>query len=78
MKKLPLFFCLLLFACSSQKQTAVYATDISKYIEPYHIFLVGKWDSNYSIFTLVDAHDTYFTIKGNYNASLKRGDVYKP
>jgi hypothetical protein len=76
MKKLPLFFCLLLFACSSQKQIANNVTDFSKYPEPYHVYSVGRWNSNYMIYTLIDARNTYFTIKANYNAAFKKGDIY--
>jgi hypothetical protein len=76
MKKLPLFFCLLLFACSSQKQVVTDAAVFSKYLAPYHVFSIGRWNDNYTIYTLIDSHNTYFTVKGNKNNSLKKGDVY--
>lgn len=78
MKKLPLFFCLLLFACSSQKQVASDTISFSKYSMPYHIYSIGKWNSEYMILTLVDAHNAYFTIRTSYNAALKRGAIYNP
>lgn len=78
MKKLPLFFCLLLLACSSQKQVVNDTKSFSRYTPPYHIYTIGKWDPNFIILTLVDANNTYFTVKENYNAALKRGDIYNP
>jgi hypothetical protein len=78
MKKLPLFFCLLLFACSSQKQVATDTKSFSRYSMPFHIYAIGKWNSQYVILTLVDARNLYFTVKGSYNAALKKGDIYNP
>jgi hypothetical protein len=78
MKKLPLFFCLLIVACSSQKQTANDTTQFSKYPAPYHVFSVGQWNSDYVIYTLTDANNNYFTVKAINNLSLKRGDIYTP
>ncbi len=76
MKKLPLFFFFFFFAFSTQKQVADDAKSFSRYSTPYHIYAIGKWDANHMIFTLVDANNTYFTVKGNYNTSLKKGDIY--
>ncbi len=78
MKKLPLVFCLFLFACSAEKQAVVDTSVFNKHQQPYHVFSVGKWNSDYMIYTLTDAHNSYFIVKGNYNASIKRGDIYNP
>lgn len=78
MKKLPLFFCLLLLACSSQKQTVTDLTDINSHPKPYRIYSVGKWNAAYQVLTLTDANDKYFTVKTNYNPSLKKGEIYQP
>jgi hypothetical protein len=78
MKKLPLFFCLLIVACTAQKQIANDVTQFSKYPAPYHVYSVGKWNADYMIYTLTDANNKYFTVKANYNPSLKKGDVYTP
>lgn len=75
-KKLPLGFCLLLCACSAQKQVINNSAALSKYQQPYHVYAVGKWNTHYMIYTLVDARNKYFSVKGNYNSLVKRGDVY--
>ncbi|MDB5004051.1 MAG: hypothetical protein JWQ34_2276 [Mucilaginibacter sp.] len=78
MKKLPLVFCLLFGACAAPKQIVNNNTSFHNHPAPYHVFSVGKWNNDYIILTLIDAQNTYFNIKTNYNALLKRGDVYKP
>ncbi|MDB5156373.1 MAG: hypothetical protein JWR50_1080 [Mucilaginibacter sp.] len=78
MKKLPLVFCLLLFACSEQKQTVDNAPLFSRHPEPYRVFAVGTWNADYSILTLTDARSDYFNIKTIYNNNYKKGAVYVP
>jgi hypothetical protein len=76
MKKLPLGFCFLIYACSPQKQLVDNTPTTSSYQQPYHVYTIGKWDGNYKIYTLIDAQNKYFTVKGNQSTSLKKGDVY--
>jgi hypothetical protein len=78
MKKLPLVFCLLFFACSARKEVVSNTTVFNKHQQPYHVFSIGKWDRDQMIYTLTDARNSYFIVKGDYNASIKRGDVYNP
>lgn len=78
MKKLPLVFCCFLFACSSQRETIDNRAIFGKHQQPYHISSVGKWNHNYQIYTLIDAHDIYFTVKEPAGKALKKGDVYAP
>ena len=78
MKKLPLGFCLLLAACSSQKVMVNDASAFNTHPQPYRIYSIGKWNQQYSIYTLIDARDKYFTIKADSNSMLKKGDVYIP
>jgi hypothetical protein len=78
MKKLPLFFCCLLFACSSKKIAINNQTTFDKHKQPYYVSLVGKWNNVYAIYTLVDARETYFSIKAPVVKRLKRGDIYIP
>jgi len=78
MKKLPLVFCLLLFTCSAPKQIINNTASFNIHPKPYHVFAVGKWNNDYVVLTLTDAQNTYFNIKADYNALLKKGDVYKP
>jgi hypothetical protein len=78
MKKLPVVFILFLWSCSAPKQIVADHSVLDKHEPPYYIFAVGAWNSDYSILTLTDNHNSYFTIKTSYNSSLKRGDVYKP
>jgi hypothetical protein len=46
--------------------------------KPYKIFSIGYWKPGYSIITLRDARQEYFTIKTPKNDSLKVGDIYYP
>jgi hypothetical protein len=78
MKKLPLGFCLLLAACSPQKVIVNNASAFNSHPQPYRIYSIGKWDQQYSIYTLIDARNKFFTIKADYNKVLKKGDVYIP
>lgn len=78
MKKLPLGFCLLLAACSSKKELVNNENALLKYQQPYRVYLIGKWNQQYSIFTLIDARDNFFTVRGSNNTALKKGDVYVP
>jgi hypothetical protein len=78
MKKLPLGFCLLLLACSPQKEIVNNASVLTTHPQPYHVYSIGKWNKQYSIYTLIDARNKYFTIKADHNNVLKKGDVYMP
>lgn len=78
MKKLPLVFCLLLFACSEQKQTVDNTTLFSRHPAPYRVFAVGVWNADYNILTLTDAREEYFNIKTVSNNNYKKGAVYVP
>ncbi|MDB5031915.1 hypothetical protein [Mucilaginibacter sp.] len=78
MKKIPLFFSFLLFSCAAPKKIVTSTNTTSQYKQPYHVFAVGQWNPEYVILTLIDADDTYFTVKAIYNASLKKGAVYTP
>ncbi|MDB4927125.1 hypothetical protein [Mucilaginibacter sp.] len=78
MKKIPLFFSLLLFSCAAPRQRITNNYDISKYKQPYHVFAIGQWNPEYIILTLIDANNSYLTIQTKYNASLKKGAVYTP
>jgi hypothetical protein len=78
MKKLPLVFCLLFFGCSTKKEAINNTAVFSRYSQPYHVFSIGKWNGEYMIYTLTDANNAYFIVKGNYSASVKRGDIYTP
>jgi hypothetical protein len=78
MKKLPLVFCCLFFACSSQKEVINNQALFSSHPQPFHVSTVGEWQSGYKIYTLTDANDVYFTVKVAAEKPLKRGDVYVP
>ncbi len=78
MKKLPLFFCLLFIACDTPKQLVNNNDVFHTHPEPYHVYAVGKWNSDYIILTLTDAQNVYFNVKTDYKAALKKGDLYKP
>lgn len=78
MKKLPLVFCCIFLACSSKKETVDDQIVFKSHQQPFHISAVGKWNDDYLIYTLIDARDTYFTIKTPSTTVAKRGDVYIP
>lgn len=78
MKKLPLVFCCILLACSTKKEAVNNQIIFEKHQQPYHISSIGKWNDEYAIYTLIDARDTYFTVKAISNKVLKKGDVYIP
>lgn len=78
MKKLPLFFCCFLFACSSKKEAISNQTVFEKHKQPYYVSLIGKWNSEYAVYTLIDAREGYFTIKAPAGKPVKKGDVYIP
>ncbi|WP_214070509.1 hypothetical protein [Mucilaginibacter sp. dw_454] len=78
MKKLPLVFCCLFFACSSEKEVINNQVVFSRHPQPFHVSTVGEWHTGYKIYTLTDANDIYFTVKVNVVRALKRGDVYVP
>lgn len=78
MKKLPLFFCSLLFACTSKKETVNNQVIFYKHQQPYHVSSIGKWNNDYDIYTLIDAKDVYFTVKAPGDKKLKKGDVFIP
>ncbi|MFD2146394.1 hypothetical protein [Mucilaginibacter antarcticus] len=50
----------------------------NQYQQPYHVYAVGKWNTQFSVYTLIDADDKYFTVKANSNNAIKKGDVYVP
>jgi uncharacterized protein YcfL len=77
MKKLTPVFCLfVMVSCSSQHQLITSDTVFNSHQQPYHIYSIGSWDTQHRVYTLVDAKNTFFTVKGNYNSALKKGDVY--
>ncbi len=79
MRKLTPVFCLLLLtACSTQNQVVTNDTVFNSHQQPYHVFSIGRWDTEHRIYTLIDAKNIFFTVKGHYNSALKKGDVYSP
>jgi hypothetical protein len=78
MKKIPLFFCCLLMACSASRQVVNNTTIYNKHPEPYYVYSVGRWNSDYVILTLIDSRNQFFDVKTGYTSTLKKGDVYKP
>jgi hypothetical protein len=79
MKRFPLIFILLFLSCTAPRQMVESnPADFNKHPRPYHIFYVGIWNSSYSVLTLVDADNDYFTARVPYNSALKKGDTYTP
>jgi hypothetical protein len=79
MKKLPLIFILFIFSCSAPKPVIIAEKpDFTNHPQPYHIFTVGQWNSDYVILTLIDARDIYFTVQAANNPTYKKGVIYTP
>jgi len=67
-----------LFSCSAHKTIIAEKPNFNNHLQPYHIFAVGKWNSDYVILTLIDTRDTYFTIQARNDPSFKKGAIYTP
>jgi hypothetical protein len=80
MKKILIVTPLLVLACCStvREQQAPDIAILQKYTQPFKIFGVGRWNENYTILTLVDAQNSYFTVTVKRNDSLKVGAIYNP
>lgn len=78
MKKLPLVFCSMLFACSSKKEIVNNQVIFNKHPQPYRVASIGEWNHDYAVYTLVDMKNIYFTVKAHKVKALKKGDVYIP
>jgi len=79
MKKLPLFFIMFLLSCAAPKATIVAPkTNFNSHPQPYHIFTIGKWNSDYVVLTLIDARNTYFSVRVANDPSFKKGAIYTP
>lgn len=77
MKKALPFLLLLLSACVSQRP-AINNFDVLKaHTAPLKVSNIGYWDQHFSVLTLLDAKNQYFTIRTARNDSVKIGDVYR-
>lgn len=64
------------FGCSSTKPVIDNSAQFSGHPKPYKVFSIGYWQPGYTIITLTDAQNIYFTIKAPKNDTLKVGDIY--
>jgi outer membrane biogenesis lipoprotein LolB len=81
MKKTLIAISCLLFACCTSVRTEQQATDaavIQKHPQPLKIFSIGRWNEDYTILTLIDANNTYFTVTVKKNDNLKADSIYNP
>jgi hypothetical protein len=80
MKKLLIVIPLLLLtSCTSvREQQGTDPVILLKHPQPLKIFTAGRWNENYTILTLVDAQNIYFTVMVKRNDSLKVGAIYTP
>lgn len=64
------------FGCSATKPVIDNSAQFNTHPKPYKVFSIGYWQPGYSVLTLTDAQNAYFTIKILKNDSLKIGGVY--
>jgi hypothetical protein len=69
---------MLFWGCGINKPIVTNNTELNNYKQPFKVFGIGNWRPGYSILTLTDASQQYFTIKTPETTSLKIGDVYQP
>jgi hypothetical protein len=77
MKKALPFLLLLATACSTQKGAVDNQRVLRAHRAPLKISNIGYWGQNYSVLTILDANNKYFTIRTLRNDSVKVGDVYQ-
>lgn len=65
-----------LFSCAVNKPVIDNSVQFNDHLRPYRIYSIGNWQPGYSVITLIDAKNDYFTIKAIKNDSLKIGDSY--
>jgi hypothetical protein len=64
--------------CSTSRPVIINSEILKSHQAPYKVFGLGNWSQGYSIITLTDANNQYFTIKAINVDLLKVGDEYKP
>jgi len=80
MKKLLMVIPWLVLTCCTtvREQQTPDTAIIQKHTQPFKIFGTGRWNEDYTILTLVDAKNIYFTVTVKRNDSLKVGAIYNP
>jgi hypothetical protein len=76
MKKLLIPIVCLVGCVSVRMPLATDAALIRSHPQPVTIFKIGRWNDDYSVLTLIDANNRYFTVTVKRNDSLKVGSVY--